>query len=98
VFFTMSFSKCICLICQTSIAVPKKGKVERHFQTLHKKHENDFPARSELRGTKVKELKSPLTGQVTFFSPRPESKGSHGGIIPGESSRHQTQHLYKMDN
>ena len=24
---------CICLICQTTIAIPKKGNVERHFQT-----------------------------------------------------------------
>ncbi len=39
-FFHMSFSKCICLICQ-SIAISNKGNVERHFRTLHKNDKND---------------------------------------------------------
>ena len=32
---------CICLICQTSIAIPKKGNVERHFRTVYKKYKYD---------------------------------------------------------
>ena len=47
---------CICLICQTTIAIPKKGKVERHFRTVHKKYDTDFPPKSELRKRKVREL------------------------------------------
>ena len=47
---------CICLICQTAIAIPKKGKVERHFRTVHKKYDTDFPPKSELRKRKVREL------------------------------------------
>ncbi len=66
-FFHMSFSKCICLICQ-SIAISNKGNVERHFRTLHKNDKNDFPARSELRRTKVRELKLTLTGQQSLFT------------------------------
>lgn len=67
-FFTMSFSKCVCLICQSVIAIPKKGNVERHFRTVHKNYDTDFPPKSELRRRKVKELKSQLSGQQSFFS------------------------------
>ena len=66
-FFTMSFSKCICLICQCTIAIPKKGNVERHFRTIHKKYDTDFPMKSELRKRKVRELKCQLSGQQSFF-------------------------------
>ncbi|KAJ8352117.1 hypothetical protein SKAU_G00235930 [Synaphobranchus kaupii] len=64
----MSFSKCVCLICQSTIAIPKKGNVERHFRTVHGKYDTDFPPKSELRKRKVKELKSQLSGQQSFFT------------------------------
>lgn len=64
----MSYSKCICLICQSTIATPKKGNVERHFWTVHKNYDTDFPPKSEQRKRKVKELKSQLSGQQSFFS------------------------------
>ncbi|CAI5694542.1 unnamed protein product [Oreochromis niloticus] len=67
-FFTMSFSKCVCLICQATIAIPKKGNVERHFRTVHGKYDTTFPPKSELRKKKVKELKSQLSGQQSFFT------------------------------
>ena len=67
-FFTMSFSKCVCLICRSTIAVPKKGNVERHFRTVHRRYDTDFPPKSELRKRKVNELKSQLTGQQSFFT------------------------------
>ena len=66
--FTMTFSKCVCLICQFTIAIPKKGNVERHFQTVHSKYDTDFPLKSELRKRKVKELKCQLSGQQSLFS------------------------------
>lgn len=64
----MSFWKCVCLICQSTIAIPKKGNVERHFRTLHKNYHTDSPPKSELRRRKVKELKSQWSGQQSFFS------------------------------
>lgn len=64
----MSFWKCVCLICQSTIAIPKKGNVERHFRTLHKNCHTDSPPKSELRRRKVKELKSQWSGQQSFFS------------------------------
>ena len=67
-FFTISFSKCVCFICQSTIKIPKKSNVERHFRTLHGKYDTDFPPKSELRKKKVKELKSYLSGQQSFFT------------------------------
>lgn len=61
-FFTMSYLKCVCLICQTSITIQKKGNVERYFRTLHKNYDSDFPAKNELRKRKVRELKSQFIG------------------------------------
>lgn len=61
-FYTMSISNCVCLICQSNIAIPKKGNVERQFWT------NPNPPKSELRNRKVYELKSQLSGQQSFFT------------------------------
>ena len=61
-FFTMSFSKCICLICQTTIATLK--------QLFIKKYDTDFPLKSELRKRKARELKSQSIGQQLFFTQR----------------------------
>lgn len=71
--FTMSHSKCVCLICQSSIALPKKGNVERHFRMVHRTFDTDFPPSTELRKRKVRELKSQLLGQQSLFT-RPTSK------------------------
>lgn len=51
-FFNMSFSKCVCLICQSTIAIPKKGNVERHFRTVHGKYNTNFPPKSEAEKEK----------------------------------------------
>lgn len=59
-FFIMIKNKFCCLICNTSLAIPKKGNIERHFKTLHKKHEIDYPKNSELRKVKIMDLKSGL--------------------------------------
>jgi len=42
-FFVYSNSKSICLICNASVALPKKGNLERHFKTVHKRYETEFP-------------------------------------------------------
>lgn len=70
--FTMSYSKCVCLICQSRIA-PKKGNVERHFRMVHRSFDTDFPPSSELRKRKVRELKSQLLGHQSLFT-RPTAK------------------------
>lgn len=67
-FVTMSNDKCICLICRAAIATLKKGNVERHFSTCHSKYKSDYPASSELRKAKIKELKLCLKTQQSFFT------------------------------
>ena len=66
-FFSLCSFRSVCLICQSTIAIPKKGNVERHFRTAHKNYDTNFPPKSELRKRKVKELKCQLSGQ-SFFS------------------------------
>ncbi|KAK9686721.1 Spin-doc zinc-finger [Popillia japonica] len=52
-FFTMVNDKCCCLICVSSIAIAKKGNLERHFLALHNKYQTDYPPNSELRKKKT---------------------------------------------
>ncbi len=72
--FVYSNSKPICLICKASVAIPKRGNLERHFKTVHKKYETDFPAKTELRSRKVRELKTQLAAQQSVFT-RSNTKG-----------------------
>ncbi|KAK0138833.1 General transcription factor II-I repeat domain-containing protein 2 [Merluccius polli] len=74
-FFVYSNSKSICLICNASVALPKKGNLERHFKTVYKSYDTNFPAKSPLRARKVQELKSQLATQQSVFT-RPNSKTS----------------------
>ncbi|KAG8234336.1 hypothetical protein J437_LFUL014902 [Ladona fulva] len=53
-FSTMVNDKYCCLICLTSVAIAKKGNLERHFLALHNKYQTDNPPNSELRKHKNK--------------------------------------------
>lgn len=46
----------------------KKGNVKRHFRTVHKNYDTEFPPKSKQRRRKVKELKSQLSGQQSSFT------------------------------
>ena len=61
-FCAMVNDTCTCLICNASLALPKKGNVERHFMTRHAKYNKNFPLGSEAREMKVDALKSNLRG------------------------------------
>lgn len=52
---TIIFLKCVCHICQSTIAIPMKRNAE-----LHEKYEIQIPANTELRKRKGKEVKSQL--------------------------------------
>ena len=67
-FFTMNTSKCVCLICHVSLALAKKGNLEMHFQSFHKKDDSDFPPKSELRKRKIRQLKAQLSSQQALFT------------------------------
>ncbi|RVE42541.1 hypothetical protein evm_012821 [Chilo suppressalis] len=76
-FFTMVKENCCCLICNTSLAMPKKGNLERHFNTMHSKYQTDFPPNSEIRKSKLQALKSQLKVQENMFSgPIEQSKAA----------------------
>ena len=51
---------CTCLSCYASLALPKKGNVERHFMTRHAKYNENYLLGSEARKMKVNALKSNL--------------------------------------
>lgn len=67
-FFTMKKDKCICIICLSSVALPKRGNVERHFKTIHKQYDINYPLGSELRKTKVQQLMTQLNMQQSCFA------------------------------
>jgi hypothetical protein len=53
-------NKCLCLICNSSIAVSKKCNVERHFMAMHKDYISKYPDNNEIRRTKPEDLKRDL--------------------------------------
>lgn len=76
-FFTMVNEKCCCLICNTSVAMPKKGNLERHFNTMHGKYESNYPLNSTERTQKLQELKSGLIAQRNIFlKPQNQSRSA----------------------
>lgn len=90
-FFTSVNSKAVCLICQASITTAKKGNVERHFKTIHKTYDTEFPPKSELRKKRVKELKSQLAGQQAIFT-RPLTKSKAATIASFKVSHILAKH------
>jgi hypothetical protein len=63
----MHKDKCICLLCNANLAIPKKGNIERHFTTVHKGFESEVAVGSELRKKKLSNLKSKLQSQQSFL-------------------------------
>lgn len=60
--------KCICLLCNASVAVPKKSNTERHFQTMHSSFNSSFPLNTDIRKKRIAELKTVLTKQQNVFT------------------------------
>ncbi|XP_023227335.1 uncharacterized protein LOC111627885 [Centruroides sculpturatus] len=50
------------------LAIGKKCNVERHFTTVHKKYDTEYPIKSSLRKSKVKKLKATLVAQQSVFN------------------------------
>lgn len=66
--FHMVKDKCVCLICNSTVALPKKGNVERHFRSMHKGFNDEFPLGSEIRKVKVEEMMRSTSTQQLFFT------------------------------
>ena len=63
-FFVEHYSKPVCLICQTSIAVMKEFNVKRHYETCHSKYQEYV---GESKKLKIKNLKSKFEQQTIFL-------------------------------
>ena len=63
-FFVKHYSKPVCLICQTSIAVMKEFNVKRHYETCHSKYKEYV---GEKRKLNIKNLKSGFEQQTNFL-------------------------------
>ena len=72
-FFVEHYSKPVCLICQTSIAVMKEFNVKRHYETCHSKYKEYIGERRKL---KIKNLKSGFEQQTNFFKKKQEESES----------------------
>lgn len=51
-------TKPMCLICSDKVAIIKSGNVKRHYETKHAHFEQNYPQNTELRTTKINQLKS----------------------------------------
>ena len=60
--FTMVKDKCVCMLCHQTLALSKRGNLERHHNTNHDKF-NSFPAKSAICARRVAELKAWLKAQ-----------------------------------
>ena len=60
-YFCAMVNDSTCLACNASLALPKKGNVERHFMTRHAKYNENIPLGSEARKVKVNAFKSNLS-------------------------------------
>ncbi|CAL9685305.1 unnamed protein product [Knipowitschia caucasica] len=78
-FFVYSHLKPICLICNATMALAKKANLERHFRTVHASYERDFPAKTALRATKVRDLKGQLSARQSIFT-KPKTQGKAATI------------------
>ena len=72
-FFVEHYSKSVCLICRTSIAVMKEFNVKRHYETCHSKYKEYVGERRKL---KIKNLKSGFEQQTNFFKKKQEESKS----------------------
>jgi hypothetical protein len=53
-------NKCVCLICNASVAVSKACIVEWHFLAMHKDYISKYPNNSEIRRNKAEDMKRNL--------------------------------------
>ena len=50
--------KCVCMLCHQTLALSKRGHLERHYNTNHDTFKDSFPAKNAIRAGKVAELKA----------------------------------------
>ncbi|KAL7369700.1 hypothetical protein ABVT39_005989 [Epinephelus coioides] len=70
---------------------------EHHFKTVHKSYETDFPAKTDLRTRKVRELKSQLAAQQSIFT-RPNTKGKAATVASYRVSHVLAKHKKSFED
>ena len=65
--FTVHENKPLCLICYKLLGQNKGSNVKRHHETNHKNFSSKFPPKSELRKSKLTEIKCALPRQQWFM-------------------------------
>jgi hypothetical protein len=66
-FFISVNNKCVCLICNASVAVSNKCNVEWHFMTMHKDYKSKYLDNSKLQRNKVGNLRYQLQSRQAIF-------------------------------
>lgn len=67
-FFFYSHSKPVYLMSNAMVALAKKGNLERSSKTVNGSYERDFPAKTQLRTTKVRDLNARLAARESIFT------------------------------
>lgn len=63
-FFTMMMKdKCMCFICNVTVALPKEANVKQHYLRVHEIYEEDYPRCTALRKAEMQQLKAQLSTQ-----------------------------------
>ena len=62
------------------MALAKKGNLERHFKTVHKRYERNFPAKTPLHATKVRDLKAQLAARQSIFT-KPKTQANKAATV-----------------
>ena len=65
--FTVYENKPLCVICHKLLGQNKGSNIKRHHETNHKNFSRKFPPKSEVRKSKLTELKSALASQQRFM-------------------------------
>lgn len=66
--FALVKDKYICMLCQQTQALSKRGNLERHHNTNHQKFKDSYPPKSAIHARKVDEVKSGLKAQKSLFT------------------------------
>ena len=91
-FFIYSNSKSICLICNASVALSKKGNLGAAFQNSAQTLRDEFSPNSALRSQKVRDLKGQLNAQQSIFT-RPNNKSKAATIASYRVSHVLAKHM-----
>ena len=87
--------KSLCLICHKLLGQNKGSNVKRHHKTNHKNFSTKFPPKSEVRKSKLTELKSALASQqrlIKVFGKESDATTEASFLMSGSIARSKHPH------